>query len=64
MEDVLTTWQDAGAPPQSDFGMTVEADGTQRVWLGERDGPAWHPAGLTLGTKEGETTADLLGACR
>ncbi|MFG2370835.1 ATP-grasp peptide maturase system methyltransferase [Streptomyces sp. NPDC048504] len=42
VEDALTTWQDAGAPPQSDFGMTVEADGTQRVWLGEPDGPAWH----------------------
>ena len=42
VESALTTWQDAGAPPQSDFGMTVEADGTQRVWLGEPDGPAWH----------------------
>lgn len=42
VEDTLTTWQDAGAPPQSDFGMTVEADGTQRVWLGAPDGPAWY----------------------
>jgi methyltransferase of ATP-grasp peptide maturase system len=42
VEEALTTWQDAGEPPQSDFGMTVEADGTQRVWLGQSDGPAWH----------------------
>ncbi|MFG3287231.1 ATP-grasp peptide maturase system methyltransferase [Streptomyces sp. NPDC048179] len=42
VEDALTTWQDAGAPPQSDFGMTVDADGTQRVWLGALDGPAWN----------------------
>ncbi|MFI6662277.1 ATP-grasp peptide maturase system methyltransferase [Streptomyces sp. NPDC050523] len=42
VEEALTTWQDAGAPPQSDFGMTVEADGTQRVWLGQPEGPAWH----------------------
>lgn len=42
VEDALTTWQDAGAPEQTDFGMTVEADGTQRVWLGEPDGPTWY----------------------
>ncbi|WP_328499660.1 ATP-grasp peptide maturase system methyltransferase [Streptomyces sp. NBC_00457] len=41
VEDALTIWQAAGAPPQSEFGMTVGADGTQRVWLGEPDGPAW-----------------------
>ncbi|QFQ97584.1 methyltransferase domain-containing protein [Streptomyces phaeolivaceus] len=41
-EEALTIWQDAGAPPQSDFGLTVEADGIQRVWLGEPDGPAWY----------------------
>ncbi|MDX2825849.1 methyltransferase, partial [Streptomyces ipomoeae] len=42
VEEALTTWQDAGAPPQSDFGLTVEVDGTQRVWLGEPGGPAWY----------------------
>ena len=42
VEEALTTWQGAGAPPQPDFGMTVQADGTQRVWLGALDGPAWY----------------------
>ncbi|MET8029009.1 ATP-grasp peptide maturase system methyltransferase [Streptomyces avermitilis] len=41
VENALTTWQSAGSPPQSDFGMTVEPDGTQRVWLGAPDGPSW-----------------------
>ncbi|MGK5630962.1 ATP-grasp peptide maturase system methyltransferase, partial [Streptomyces sp. URMC 123] len=41
VEDALTTWQSAGSPPQSDFGMTVEPDGTQRVWISAPDGPSW-----------------------
>ncbi|WP_048894184.1 ATP-grasp peptide maturase system methyltransferase [Streptomyces avermitilis] len=41
VENTLTTWQRAGSPPQSDLGMTVEPDGTQRVWLGAPDGPSW-----------------------
>jgi hypothetical protein len=42
VEDALTTWQEAGAPPQSAFGMTVERDGTQRVWLSVPTGPGWN----------------------
>ncbi|WP_416978727.1 ATP-grasp peptide maturase system methyltransferase [Streptomyces sp. T028] len=41
VEDALAEWQDAGSPPQSDFGMTVDIDGTQRVWAGTPDGPSW-----------------------
>ncbi|MFI9340296.1 ATP-grasp peptide maturase system methyltransferase [Streptomyces sp. NPDC052773] len=41
VEEALTTWRAAGAPPQSRFGMSVEGDGTQRVWLGEPTGPGW-----------------------
>jgi methyltransferase of ATP-grasp peptide maturase system len=42
VEDALATWQGAGAPPQSEFGMTVDGDGTQRVWIGETTGPGWN----------------------
>ncbi|MDW6061062.1 ATP-grasp peptide maturase system methyltransferase [Streptomyces sp. FXJ1.4098] len=42
VEDALITWQGAGSPSQSDFGMTVETDGTQRVWMGAPDGPSWN----------------------
>ncbi|EST27634.1 ATP-grasp peptide maturase system methyltransferase [Streptomyces roseochromogenus] len=41
VEDALTTWRSAGSPSQSDFGMTVETDNTQRVWIGTPDGPSW-----------------------
>ncbi|MFJ8105556.1 ATP-grasp peptide maturase system methyltransferase [Streptomyces sp. NPDC096132] len=41
VEEALTAWQDAGSPPQSDFGMTVGVDGTQCVWVGTPDGPSW-----------------------
>ncbi|MEU7050044.1 ATP-grasp peptide maturase system methyltransferase [Streptomyces eurythermus] len=42
VEDALTAWQDAGSPPHSDLGLTVDPDGTQRVWLGRPDGPSWN----------------------
>ncbi|MET8559460.1 hypothetical protein ABZV75_02255 [Streptomyces flaveolus] len=42
VEDALAVWQDAGAPAQSEFGMTVDGDGTQRVWLGDPAGPGWN----------------------
>ncbi|OXS31008.1 ATP-grasp peptide maturase system methyltransferase [Streptomyces sp. XY006] len=42
VEDALTIWQDAGSPPHSDLGLTVDLDGTQRVWLGTPDGPSWN----------------------
>ncbi|MEV5309368.1 ATP-grasp peptide maturase system methyltransferase [Streptomyces sp. NPDC052610] len=42
VEDGLTAWQEAGAPPQSAFGMTVNHDGTQRIWLSEPTGPCWN----------------------
>ncbi|MCI3931412.1 ATP-grasp peptide maturase system methyltransferase [Streptomyces sp. AN091965] len=42
VEDALTAWQDAGSPPHSGLGLTVDPDGTQRVWLGTPDGPVWN----------------------
>ncbi len=42
VEDALTVWQDAGSPPHSDLGLTVDLDGTQRVWLGTPDGRSWN----------------------
>ncbi|MGW2369593.1 ATP-grasp peptide maturase system methyltransferase [Streptomyces sp. NPDC001667] len=41
VEEAVTSWQDAGAPGQSAFGMTVGADHSQTVWLGRPDGPSW-----------------------
>jgi hypothetical protein len=41
VEDAITTWQTAGAPDQSAFGMTVAPDHTQRVWINDPDGPSW-----------------------
>lgn len=34
-EDVWAHWQDAGRPEMDEFGLTVEADGTHRLWMGE-----------------------------
>ncbi len=42
VEDALTVWQDAGSPPHTDLGLTVDSDGTQRVWLGTPDGRSWN----------------------
>lgn len=41
VEAAVLRWQEAGAPHQEGFGLTIGADGTQRVWLGAEDGPAW-----------------------
>lgn len=41
VEDTLTVWQDAGSPPHSDLGLSVDPDGAQRVWLATPDGPFW-----------------------
>ncbi|WP_411140393.1 ATP-grasp peptide maturase system methyltransferase [Streptomyces sp. x-80] len=41
VERALTTWQEAGSPGQSAFGMTVAPDHTQTVWIGEPTGPSW-----------------------
>jgi methyltransferase of ATP-grasp peptide maturase system len=41
VEDALMTWQAAGSPDQTAFGMTV-TDDVQTVWLGLPDGPGWH----------------------
>ncbi|WP_329386853.1 ATP-grasp peptide maturase system methyltransferase [Streptomyces sp. NBC_01716] len=40
VETALLTWQAAGAPEQSAFGMTI-TDEAQTVWLGAPDGPSW-----------------------
>ncbi|MFE2046543.1 hypothetical protein ACFXAZ_37675 [Streptomyces sp. NPDC059477] len=36
----ITVWQQAGAPDQTAFGMTVTEE-EQIVWLGSPDGPHW-----------------------
>ncbi|MFI8307213.1 ATP-grasp peptide maturase system methyltransferase [Streptomyces sp. NPDC085927] len=40
VEEALDTWQKAGSPDQSAFGMTV-TEWDQVVWLGDPDGPCW-----------------------
>ncbi|MFI8515070.1 ATP-grasp peptide maturase system methyltransferase [Streptomyces sp. NPDC085460] len=40
VEEAVSTWQERGAPHLSAFGLTIAPDG-QRVWLGDREGPAW-----------------------
>lgn len=42
VEDALLSWQDAGSPAQSAFGMTITPDDyEQTVWLGDPAGPSW-----------------------
>ncbi|MFI7135013.1 hypothetical protein ACIBQ1_55770 [Nonomuraea sp. NPDC050153] len=40
VEDAILTWEEAGRPHQSGFGLTVTPE-AQWVWLGEPDGPSW-----------------------
>ncbi|MFD9939476.1 ATP-grasp peptide maturase system methyltransferase [Nonomuraea sp. NPDC059023] len=40
-EEAILTWQGAGSPHQSGFGLTVAVD-EQRVWLGDPAGPSWN----------------------
>ncbi|MFF0066979.1 ATP-grasp peptide maturase system methyltransferase [Streptomyces sp. NPDC005279] len=40
VEDAVETWQNAGSPHLSEFGLTITPD-AQRVWLGTPDGPSW-----------------------
>jgi protein-L-isoaspartate O-methyltransferase len=40
IEKAIAMWQEAGSPHQSGFGLTVTRE-SQRVWLGEPDGPRW-----------------------
>ncbi|MEO3802152.1 ATP-grasp peptide maturase system methyltransferase [Nonomuraea sp. B1E8] len=40
VEEAILTWQGAGSPHQSGFGLTVSTD-SQRVWLGAPGGPGW-----------------------
>ncbi|WHM36332.1 ATP-grasp peptide maturase system methyltransferase [Streptomyces sp. BPTC-684] len=40
VEDAVETWQRAGSPHPSEFGLTITPD-AQRVWLGTPDGPSW-----------------------
>ncbi|MFE0257266.1 ATP-grasp peptide maturase system methyltransferase [Streptomyces sp. NPDC059010] len=40
VEDALITWQQAGSPDQTTFGMTV-TEWDQTVWLGDPSGPHW-----------------------
>ncbi|MER7984170.1 ATP-grasp peptide maturase system methyltransferase [Streptomyces noursei] len=41
VEEALIRWQEAGAPDQSAFGMTVAPDLVQTVWINDPDGPSW-----------------------
>ncbi|MGW1077344.1 ATP-grasp peptide maturase system methyltransferase [Streptomyces sp. NPDC002537] len=41
VEDALLSWQAAGAPAQSGFGMTIDADHTQTAWIDSPEGPSW-----------------------
>lgn len=41
VESALAAWQAEGAPDQAAFGVTVRADHTQRVWIGEPNGVGW-----------------------
>ncbi|MFF4988195.1 ATP-grasp peptide maturase system methyltransferase [Streptosporangium saharense] len=40
VEEALLTWQEAGSPHQSGFGLTVTRD-RQYVWLDTPEGPSW-----------------------
>ncbi len=40
VEAAVLTWQAAGSPHQSAYGLTVTGE-RQYVWLGESDGPSW-----------------------
>ncbi|MFI6796088.1 ATP-grasp peptide maturase system methyltransferase [Streptosporangium canum] len=40
VEAAILTWQTAGSPHQSAYGLTVTGE-RQYVWLGEPDGPSW-----------------------
>ncbi|MEU4227625.1 ATP-grasp peptide maturase system methyltransferase [Nonomuraea sp. NPDC026600] len=40
VEKAIKTWQEAGSPHKSGFGLTVTREG-QRVWLGDPAGPDW-----------------------
>ncbi|MEV4246068.1 hypothetical protein AB0J63_21960 [Streptosporangium canum] len=40
VEVAVLTWQAAGSPHQSAYGLTVTGE-RQYVWLGESDGPSW-----------------------
>lgn len=40
VEEAISTWRDVGAPPQTEFGLTITPS-RQRVWLGSPEGPGW-----------------------
>ncbi|WP_051856308.1 ATP-grasp peptide maturase system methyltransferase [Streptomyces sp. NRRL B-1347] len=43
VEEALQTWQEAGAPPLTAFGMTVSDTAEEQVvWLESPEGPRWH----------------------
>ncbi|MEU8145204.1 hypothetical protein [Nonomuraea sp. NPDC048901] len=41
VEEAVSTWEAAGKPPRSGYGLTVTGQG-QKVWLGDPDGPSWN----------------------
>lgn len=38
-------WRDQGSPALTEYGLTVDASGEQRVWLREPTGPSWVQSG-------------------
>jgi len=40
VEEAIETWQQAGSPHRSGFGLTITRD-RQYVWLDDNDGPSW-----------------------
>ncbi|WP_235618400.1 hypothetical protein [Embleya scabrispora] len=41
IEDVHARWTARGRPEPERFGLAVESDGRQRVWLDSPSGPTW-----------------------
>lgn len=41
VEEAVLTWQDAGRPDRSAFGLTATPRAGQWVWLGDQEGPRW-----------------------
>lgn len=40
-EEALERWSGLGSPEPNRFGLSVEVDGTHRVWLDSPEGPSW-----------------------
>jgi hypothetical protein len=41
IEDVYVRWHAAGEPARPEIGLSVDGDGSQRLWLRSPEGPGW-----------------------